>query len=179
MRKVVVAGVVGQRAAAAAEIRIDRRQIGVLLVPVAAAGIGLPELDQRVRHAAAGLVEHAAVDDDALADGIAVLGVIADQVVVERPEIVVAEHRSGDLRDRILQRQQRLARRAQHRGFVAGRMRRRMDGAVALEEAAVAERRRERLGAVEAGIPQGWRLSIHRRCLSSGARIWAHGFVGR
>jgi hypothetical protein len=49
-------------------------------------------------------------------------------------------------------------------------MRRRMDRAVALEEAAVAKRRRERLGAVEAGILQGWRLGIHRRCLSLGAR---------
>jgi hypothetical protein len=39
-----------------------------------------------------------------------------------------------------------------------------MDGAIALEEAAVT--RGERLGAVEAGIPEGWRLGIHRRCLS-------------
>src|SRR6185312_7929182 len=39
-----------------------------------------------------------------------------------------------------------------------------MNRTVALEEAAIA--RRERLGAVEAGIPEGWRLDIHRRCLS-------------
>src|SRR6185312_11197436 len=99
-----------------------------------------PELDQRVRHAAAGLVQHAAMDYDALADGIAILGVVADQIIVERAEIVVAEHRTRDLRDRVLDRQQRLARRAQHRGFVAGRMCRWMDRAVALEEAAVARR---------------------------------------
>src|SRR2546430_4350064 len=44
-----------------------------------------------------------------------------------------------------------------------------MHGTVALEETAVAKRRRERLGAVEAGIPQGWRLGIHRHCPSLGA----------
>ena len=46
----VVAVRVGQRAAAAAEIRIDRRDVPVLLVPVAAAGVRLPDLDQRVAH---------------------------------------------------------------------------------------------------------------------------------
>ncbi len=149
--EIVVARLIGQRAAAAAEIGIDRREIGVLLVPVATAGIGLPELHQRVRHAAPGLVQHAAMHHDPFADGIAVLGVVADQVVVERPDVVMTEHRTGDFRDRAVQRQQRIPRRAQHRRFVAGRMRGRVNGAVALEKAAIRERRGQRLGSIDAG----------------------------
>ena len=43
---------------------------------IAAAGIGLPQLDQRVRHAAAVFIEHMAVHDDALAERLALaLGV--------------------------------------------------------------------------------------------------------
>ncbi len=38
---------------------------------VTAAGIGLPDLDQRVRHAAAVLVEHMAMHDDAFAERLA------------------------------------------------------------------------------------------------------------
>ena len=38
---------------------------------VAAAGIGLPQFDQRVRHAAAVFIEHVAVHDDALAERLA------------------------------------------------------------------------------------------------------------
>jgi hypothetical protein len=40
---------------------------------IAAAGIGLPDLDQRVRHAAAVFVEHMAVHDDALAERLALV----------------------------------------------------------------------------------------------------------
>ena len=67
-----------------------------------------------------------AVDDDALADRQAVLGVVQDQVVVQRAELVVAEHRPGDFGERVLQRDQRLAA-AQDAGLVAGRVRRRMN----------------------------------------------------
>ena len=77
----VVAVLVGQRPAAAAEVRIDRGEIGVVAVPVAAAGIGLPDLDQRVRHRPAVLVQHVAVHDDAFADRLAVLGVVQQEVV--------------------------------------------------------------------------------------------------
>ena len=42
-------------------------------VDVAAAGIGLPQFDQRVGHAAAVLVEHMAVHDDALAERLALV----------------------------------------------------------------------------------------------------------
>ena len=62
---------IGLRAAGAGEIRIERRGMLVDDVDVAAAGIGLPELDQRVRDAAAVFIEHTAVHDDALAERLA------------------------------------------------------------------------------------------------------------
>ena len=64
----VVAVLVGEHAAAAAEVRVERADVLVLLVPVAAAGVALPDLDQRVLQRPAELVVHVAVDDDALAD---------------------------------------------------------------------------------------------------------------
>ena len=54
----------------------------VALVDVAAGGVGLPDLDQRVRHRPAVAVEHAAGDDDALAQRLAV--VLAGEVGVGR-----------------------------------------------------------------------------------------------
>ena len=127
----------GDGAAAAAEIRVERRQIAFLLVPVAAAGIGLPDLQQRTGNADAALVEHAAVDDDARPDRrFARRREIVDQVVVELAEHAMAEHRSGDLRQRVVERQQRPPRRAQHRRLVAGREGRRVPVAVARKEGA-------------------------------------------
>ena len=132
--EVVVAVLVGQRPAAAAEVRVDRREVGVLLVAVAAAGVGLPELDQGVRHRPPALVEDAAVHDDPLADRLAAVRVVADEVVVERAEVGMAERRPGDLAQRVLQRQQRVARRAGDAGLVGGRQGRRVQRPVALEE---------------------------------------------
>ena len=98
---------------------------------VFAAGIGLPDLDQRARHRPSILVQHLAVDDDPLTDGLAVGRIIADQVVVERIELGVTEDRSGPFTDRLRQMQQGTARRAVSRRLVARRIRRRMPGAIA------------------------------------------------
>jgi hypothetical protein len=116
----VVAVLVGEHAAAAAEVRVERADVLVLLVPVAAARVALPDLDQRVLHRPAQLVVDVAVDDDALADRQAVLGVVEDQVVVLGPQLLGAEHRRGHFRERLLQRDQRQARAAQHAGLVGG-----------------------------------------------------------
>src|ERR1700682_6150383 len=59
------------RAAGTGEIRIERRRMLVDDMDVAAAGIGLPQFDQRIRHAAAVFIEHMAVHDDALAKRLA------------------------------------------------------------------------------------------------------------
>jgi hypothetical protein len=59
---------IGQRPPAAAEIRVERGEIGVLHVAIAPARIGLPDLDQRLGHGAPGLVQNPAMDADPLAD---------------------------------------------------------------------------------------------------------------
>src|ERR671927_415028 len=65
--KRVRAGLIRERAPAAAEVWVDRGEVGVVAMPVASAGVGLPELKQRVGNAAAVFVQHTTVDDDALA----------------------------------------------------------------------------------------------------------------
>jgi hypothetical protein len=66
--ELVTAVFVRQRAPAPAEIRVERGEIGVLHVAIPPACIGLPDLDQRLRHGPAALVQHPAMDADALAD---------------------------------------------------------------------------------------------------------------
>ncbi len=132
--EVVIAVRVGDRPAAAAEIRVERAEVDVLLVAVAARGVGLPDLDQRVGHRPAVFVEHAAVDDDALAHRHAAVLEVHRQVVVERAEVVMAEGRAGDLGRGLLQGQKRCARGAGDRGLVDRGMGRRMQGAVTFVE---------------------------------------------
>src|SRR4051812_23623522 len=87
----IIAVVVGHGAAAAAEIGIDRCDIGVVAMTVTAAGIGLPDLDQRVANGAAVAVEDMAVDDGLFTDRLAVLGVVQEQVVIECAQLVAGE----------------------------------------------------------------------------------------
>ena len=114
----VVAVAIRQGAPAAAKIRIDRRNVVVVAMTVAAACVGLPHFDQRIRHAASELVEHMPVDDDPFADRQAALRIVEDQVVVELAELVRLEHRRGNLRQRILQGDECVARRAEHARLV-------------------------------------------------------------
>ena len=58
---------VGDAAADAGEVRVQRRGVLVDHVAVAAGGVALPDLDQRVGHGATAALAHATVDDDALA----------------------------------------------------------------------------------------------------------------
>src|ERR1700712_5509694 len=67
----VIALRIGLRAAGTGEIRIERRRMLVDDMDIAAAGIGLPQLDQRIRDTATVFVEHMAVHDDALAERLA------------------------------------------------------------------------------------------------------------
>src|SRR5690606_32388803 len=69
--EMIVAIVIGDGAPAAAEIRVKRREVSFAFVPVAAGGVGLPELDQRAGHRPGILVKHLAIDDEPLADGLA------------------------------------------------------------------------------------------------------------
>ena len=67
----------------------------VTRVPVSAGRIALPQLDQRVRHGPAVLVEHAARDDDALAQRLA--GVLPREVVVDLADRQVAVDGRGEI----------------------------------------------------------------------------------
>ena len=68
-------------------------------VDVAAAGIGLPEFDQRVGHAAAVFIQHMAVHDDALAERLAV--VLDGEIVIVLAHRLVAVDRPGQFRQRM------------------------------------------------------------------------------
>jgi hypothetical protein len=59
------------------------------VVPVATGGIRLPHLDERVGDRASVLVEHTAVDDDPLAEGIGLM--LARQVAVVLQDRILAE----------------------------------------------------------------------------------------
>src|SRR5881397_3452502 len=72
---------ISQAAAGSAEVGVQGGGVLVILVKVAAGGIGLPDLNDRAPHRAAITVEHATRDDNALADRVP--RVPAGQVVVE------------------------------------------------------------------------------------------------
>ena len=91
---------------------------------ISAAGIGLPEFDQRVRHAAAVFIEHMAVHDDALADRLALA--LNREVVIVLAHRLVAVDRLGQFRERMPHRNQRLGGRALDRALVGGGQPRRM-----------------------------------------------------
>src|SRR5713226_5301674 len=84
---------IGNRAATAPEVRIDRREIGVPLVSVATTRIRLPDLDECCWYWSVGLVQHTTVHDNAFANWIAGFGVIANEIAVERPDFVMSKHR--------------------------------------------------------------------------------------
>ena len=86
---------VGEAAADAGEVRVDRGRVLVALVDVAAAGVGLPDLDELVPHRPAVAVEDPAGDDHPLADRLA--AVLDGQVGLERVDVAVPEHRRPQL----------------------------------------------------------------------------------
>ena len=92
---------------------------------VAAAGIGLPYFDQRVGHAAAVLVAHMTLHDDAFAERLVL--VLDGEIVVVLAHGLMAIDRTGELGERVPHRNQRLLRRALDRAPLGGRQRRRMD----------------------------------------------------
>ena len=111
---------IGDAAPAAEEIRVDRRVVGVVLMNVAARGIGLPQLDQQVRDWPSVLVQDPPGDHDPLAKWGAVLGRIPGHIVVQRVDAVMPEDRARQLRQTLCQRHQRLGRSAQHGRLVVG-----------------------------------------------------------
>src|SRR4051812_18215901 len=86
--KTITSFTIGEDASTAGEIRVQRRIVIVLVVAIAAGGIGLPDLDQRFAHRPAVFFEHAAADDDALT--YRRLQMLTRQVVVDRSQVVAA-----------------------------------------------------------------------------------------
>ena len=127
--------VVGQAAPGAGEVGVQRRRPVVDDVLVAPAGVGLPDLDQRVAQRLALGVEHPAGDDDPLADRLAL--VLGRQVgVLRRDRQRLAQRRAGDLRDRVRKVDQRLLGMAQRGRLVRRVVQRRVRGSVLAQVAA-------------------------------------------
>ena len=106
----IVALVVGEGAARAQEIRIERRRMIVARVAIASRRIGLPDLHQGMRHAAAVFIHHPAGHDDALA--LWRLGEMQRQVVIGLADRVVSVDGPGEFADGVGNADQRLPRRA-------------------------------------------------------------------
>src|ERR1700675_468210 len=68
-----VAILIGECVAAAFEIRIERRIMLIHIVPVAARGISLPDLDQRACNRPSIFIHHPPTNDDALTKRLAVV----------------------------------------------------------------------------------------------------------
>src|SRR5581483_8659457 len=88
----IIAGCIAHCAARACEVGIERRRMLVADMDVAAAGIGLPDLDQRIGHAAAILVTDMAVHEDALPERLAL--VLGGESVVALAHGLVAVDRA-------------------------------------------------------------------------------------
>jgi hypothetical protein len=89
--ELVVAVGIRDAAAGAGEVGIERRGMLVDDVDVAARRIALPDLDEGMRYGTAGLVEQAALDDDALAERLA--GVLGGEVGLLRLDVGMAVDR--------------------------------------------------------------------------------------
>ena len=71
---------------------------------VAATGIGLPNLDQRIRDGACVFVENAPMKNDPFANRAFIrLGIVRQQIIVTRVNVIVSKPWAGDFRDGILQ----------------------------------------------------------------------------
>ena len=93
-------------------------------VPVPAGRVGLPDLDQRVRHRTAAGVAHLAEDDDPLP--LWLPRVLRGEVGVLYRDQVVAEQRPGHLGEPVRQQNERLLRVPQRGRLVAGEVERRV-----------------------------------------------------
>src|SRR5918994_973863 len=132
----VIAFSISQCAPAAAKIRVDGRQIAVVDMAVAATSIGLPEFDQCVRHASPILIQNMPMYDGSFTDGLTILGVVQDQVVIEGADVIGAEDGTSHLREGVLQGPEWNARRPQHACLVLWCESWRMYAAIALGELA-------------------------------------------
>ena len=108
--KAVITFTVGQGAAYAAEVWVQRRQVAVVLVTISTACVGLPDFHQGMRNRLAILIAHATCQDDPLAYRQTAIIEIQQQVVVELAELKVGKVRPAGLTHRLRDAHQRLTR---------------------------------------------------------------------
>ena len=113
---------VGERAARAGKIRVQRRGVLIALVRVAARRVGLPDFDERVRNRAAILVDHASLDDDPLAERLA--GVLPGEIVIGGTDRVPSVHRTAQLGERLRNDDQGFLRMPERGGAILGSVQR-------------------------------------------------------
>src|SRR6476620_12754681 len=92
--KKVITVLVSQHSSTAAEIRVYRRDIGVVAMAIASTRIRLPHLDERVGHRTTVAIENVAVDDGLFANRFAGFGVVMDQIIVERTKLLTRKRRT-------------------------------------------------------------------------------------
>ena len=91
-------------------MRIERRLVLIVGMRIAASRVGLPDLDEGIGNRAAIFIEDAPAHDDALANRLATGEV--GQVDIRWTNQVPPETRAGNFRERMLDANKRLARRA-------------------------------------------------------------------
>src|SRR5215471_1741450 len=94
----IVAVVVSQHSAAAAEVGIDRSDMSIVAMAVASARIRLPDLHEGIADRTPVAVQNITMDDDLFVDRLASFGVVENEIVVERTEFLWHEHRAGHFR---------------------------------------------------------------------------------
>src|SRR5260370_25866653 len=109
---------IGQAAAHAQKVRIERSWPLIPFVEVAASGIGLPNLQEGVRHRFSTVVEHAAGHNDALADRLAASPRVACEVCVFRCDSTGGGSRPPQLREGPWHIAEREPRSASPRGLI-------------------------------------------------------------
>src|ERR1700682_4022843 len=107
---------VGQRAAGAGEIRIERRRMLVAMMDITAGGVRLPDFHEGARYRTAVFVEHASRDDNPLALRLAL--VLAGKVGIVGHDFIVPIDRSRHFRKRLRHENERLPRRALYRRYI-------------------------------------------------------------
>lgn len=100
------------------EIRVQRRQVAVILVAIATAGVRLPDFYQSLSHWLVERVHYAPGKNDALANGQPALIEIQQQIVVELSRFEVREVRAGTFAGGLRNADQGLAGRARYRSLV-------------------------------------------------------------
>src|SRR5262249_15038361 len=113
----VAALTVGEAPAGAGEVRVERRGVLVDLVSVPSGGVRLPDLDERAAQRPSFLVEHTPLDDDSLAERLAL--VLTREIGLERRDGLVAEDRALERVELLRQRHQLPLGRAPARRAVA------------------------------------------------------------